>query len=446
MKKEFIQSIKIITLSLVIGLGVSVVYATDWTAPLSSAPTCTSGNPGCDVPINVGSTGQSKAGGLAIGTTGAPGTNQLYVAAGGAHFGLSTFTRVTNAYPALEVGDVAGNYPEILIHRFAQSANNMGTWGVNNSTGVTYPAPVCADTDGTLILCPAPSGTVDLTLSETSYNQQYTNTTAPSASRSATLTWTVPAGASCVVGNQTETPAGTVTGWPVGYTINSSGSASVTFTRYGASTLTLTCDYGGGTPSDTVTYTYNGTDTFTSNGSFTVPTAVTTMTFKAVGGGGGGADAGDHAGCNPDPFCVATGIDGGNTIIDGPGTTLDFTANKGTHGFECVDGFETCAYHGYVPSFVNGTPGNGSSTNSPTVYEGAGSTSGSPSVGLSSYGNGGSGTGVRYGGGSAAISANNKTVTPGNSFSVTIGQGGAGGVDQSGVEADGVDGVVQFSW
>lgn len=436
MKKEFIQSIKIITLSLVIGLGVSVVYA-DWVAPLFSAPTCNSGDPGCDAPINVGSTDQKKAGGLAIGTTDNPGAGQIYTAMGGFHKGLSVFTRTTNDYPALEIGDSISNaYPKVKIYRFASTANNMGTWGVNN-TGVTYPAAVCADTDGTLILCPAPSGTVDLVLSETSYNQQYTNVSAPSASRSATLTWTVPSGASCIVGNQTETPAGTVTGWPVGYTINSSGSASVTFTRYGASTLSMTCDYGGGTPSDTVTYNYNGTDTFTVDGNFVVPTAVTSMTFKAVGGGGGGANL--MATC-ADPYCEVISESGTNTVINyTSGATLDFTANSGGGATTCKEGVTSpdcpAAYN------AHGTNGSGSNANGATVYNGTSTTSGGSSIGLSTYGIGGDGG--YNGGGGAGISVT-KTVAAGYTFNITVGQGG----DDTGPvpNHDGGNGVAQFSW
>ncbi len=37
-----------------------------WTGPLSSAPNCSSGNPGCDAPLNVGSTGQTKNGSLTL--------------------------------------------------------------------------------------------------------------------------------------------------------------------------------------------------------------------------------------------------------------------------------------------------------------------------------------------------------------------------------------------
>ncbi len=59
--KEIIQALKVIVLGLVLGLGVSVVSA-DWVQPSAQAPTCQSGNPGCDAPINVSSSNQSKDG------------------------------------------------------------------------------------------------------------------------------------------------------------------------------------------------------------------------------------------------------------------------------------------------------------------------------------------------------------------------------------------------
>ena len=76
--KEITQPLKVILLGLVLGLGISVVSA-DWTQPLAPAPTCMSGNPGCDAPINVGSAFQAKSGvvsltGLTVNSTGSPTT------------------------------------------------------------------------------------------------------------------------------------------------------------------------------------------------------------------------------------------------------------------------------------------------------------------------------------------------------------------------------------
>ncbi len=46
-------------------LGASIVLA-DWSAPVNGPTTCTSGNPGCDAPLNVSSTAQTKSGSLTL--------------------------------------------------------------------------------------------------------------------------------------------------------------------------------------------------------------------------------------------------------------------------------------------------------------------------------------------------------------------------------------------
>jgi hypothetical protein len=63
--KDFFKTTIAVTLAFVFAIGLSVVNA-DWTAPISTAPTCTTGNPGCDAPINVSSVSQIKNGGLSV--------------------------------------------------------------------------------------------------------------------------------------------------------------------------------------------------------------------------------------------------------------------------------------------------------------------------------------------------------------------------------------------
>lgn len=56
--------------------------AADWTAPLDVPPSCTSGNPGCDAPLTVGNTMQTKVGALTLNTSGSPFQYGLIVANG----------------------------------------------------------------------------------------------------------------------------------------------------------------------------------------------------------------------------------------------------------------------------------------------------------------------------------------------------------------------------
>src|SRR3990167_5791320 len=63
---NLLQSLKILILALILSIGVTYVYA--WTGPTATAP---GGN--TLAPINVGATGQTKSGGLWLGSLGADG-------------------------------------------------------------------------------------------------------------------------------------------------------------------------------------------------------------------------------------------------------------------------------------------------------------------------------------------------------------------------------------
>jgi hypothetical protein len=65
MKKisPFVSKILVVT-GLLLGAFAVSAFATDWSAPQSPAPACTSGNPGCDAPVNVGYSAQIKQGNL----------------------------------------------------------------------------------------------------------------------------------------------------------------------------------------------------------------------------------------------------------------------------------------------------------------------------------------------------------------------------------------------
>ncbi len=50
----------------------SLAALADWVNPISSPPTCVAGNPGCDVPLNMGTTAQYKNSALAIAKSSVP--------------------------------------------------------------------------------------------------------------------------------------------------------------------------------------------------------------------------------------------------------------------------------------------------------------------------------------------------------------------------------------
>ncbi len=60
MKKQFIQTIKVVVLALMLSVGVGYVFA--WSGPPGAPTGCPTGYPGCDAPINVGGSPQQKTG------------------------------------------------------------------------------------------------------------------------------------------------------------------------------------------------------------------------------------------------------------------------------------------------------------------------------------------------------------------------------------------------
>jgi hypothetical protein len=69
--KKIISSIGIGAGAIILGLGIQYVLA-DWTqAPTGTPPNCPAGYPGCDAPVNVGSSGQVKNGPLTLNFTNA---------------------------------------------------------------------------------------------------------------------------------------------------------------------------------------------------------------------------------------------------------------------------------------------------------------------------------------------------------------------------------------
>ncbi|MES2216095.1 MAG: hypothetical protein V4481_02255 [Patescibacteria group bacterium] len=78
---SFIKKVAVIA-GLTLG-AFSLSAIADWTAPLSAPPTCVTGNPGCDAPINASATGQGKMGKLGLGSITAPTGPELLKVLGG---------------------------------------------------------------------------------------------------------------------------------------------------------------------------------------------------------------------------------------------------------------------------------------------------------------------------------------------------------------------------
>ena len=89
MKEKTMQSIKFLGLTLGIALSIFAislaVYA--WTAPTATPPTCPAGSPGCDAPVHVGTTTQTKVGALGVGGV-FTANSAVHLAVGGGNVGI----------------------------------------------------------------------------------------------------------------------------------------------------------------------------------------------------------------------------------------------------------------------------------------------------------------------------------------------------------------------
>ncbi|MBP6858362.1 MAG: hypothetical protein KBC33_00855 [Candidatus Pacebacteria bacterium] len=123
MKSKIISS-TLVVLGFVLGATALSALAA-WTAPASTPPNCTSGQPGCDAPLHVGSSLQTKLGQLSLNSSGL-----------GA-YGLE----VVNGIKLIDVGILNGASPTGKV--LTSDANGVGTWVALPAT-VTSPSTVPA--------------------------------------------------------------------------------------------------------------------------------------------------------------------------------------------------------------------------------------------------------------------------------------------------------------
>lgn len=139
-KKELFQSLKVIALALVLAVGVS--YATGaWedasgTPPENNAPR----------PVNVSEEVQTKAGDLYIES---PTGNAILAGDTLSVWGVSNFSG------QVSLGMEGGVDEDVPIYVSGQATfDNLSL--DNNPDGIAYPAQVCVDSEGSLILCASP--------------------------------------------------------------------------------------------------------------------------------------------------------------------------------------------------------------------------------------------------------------------------------------------------
>ncbi|MEK7097876.1 MAG: hypothetical protein AAB906_03450, partial [Patescibacteria group bacterium] len=135
-------------ITIILALGLSISFQSllaAWTAPADLPPTCASGNPGCDAPINGSLTTQQKSGTLILNTAG--NTNGLIVQSGNVGFG--TISPATKLQISGAV-DINGQFTTAIL---GNAYNYWTTFG-----GATGGRIRGESTEGYLVLDGNPSG------------------------------------------------------------------------------------------------------------------------------------------------------------------------------------------------------------------------------------------------------------------------------------------------
>ncbi|MBP6926234.1 MAG: hypothetical protein KBB70_00865 [Candidatus Pacebacteria bacterium] len=304
---------------------------------------------------------------------------------------------------------------------------------------------VCADTVGKLILCAgAPAGNPMVSISVSTpviATSEQTNF----GTQAVTVSWSTQGmtGGTCTADSRYGSTGGVVepTGWS-GSVAAGGGSQSANVNEFGTTFFLISCTTSTGqTVTANASVNVTGYRTFTGNNTFTVPNKVTTIGIKAAGSGGSGATATQWDGTSM--RMIANGTAGQNTVIDWTGgTSLDFTVEGGGAATACTAGTLACRIG---IDNVDGADGNSFATNLNNAGELRSGVSGtsyaSSALGLSPYGNGGSGA---FSGGAGATISTTKAVSPGYQFNVTVRPGGVPGNGNMGNQGN--SGVVRFEW
>lgn len=426
MRENGIQSVKVVILGILLSVGIA--YA--WTGPTQSPP-----NGNAPAPINVGSLTQEKDGGLIFGKlfTGSSTDATLNVyknpTTGGVIWG-----------GALGLTGDANVGRDVIVGKLSADANQ----GLDVTD---FPAHVCADVDGKLVLCGAPvvvvtpgAPTITFTINGTSsvsINEQANLTVA--ASHPVTLAWSVSGASSCTASAKllnSGADVSSATGW-TGSKNAAGGTLGATVNNFSTTQYQLTCDGDGSAStttdqaSATVTAKLSGSmlDTSPGTGTFTVPANVISLkTIEVWGGGGAGGDGSTGAG-GGGGASGAYGSFGPNAVI--PGQSISLTVGAG--------------------GFIFGTPGSNGGGGNVTSFFGVSAPGGN---GGESALNGSSGGTLCNATGTYAtcLSGNNGGTSTGGLGGGKLhpgpyGHGGDGGSASLNSKGSvGIDGAVSITW
>lgn len=108
----------------------SLITFADWSAPIANPPTCATGNPGCDPPLNTNLAGQIKSGGLTVANNSGV-VNGLVVRYG--NVGIGNFDLITTFPQAKLDVTVAGVGPQIAAY-----FNNSDTGVASSQSRIVF--------------------------------------------------------------------------------------------------------------------------------------------------------------------------------------------------------------------------------------------------------------------------------------------------------------------
>ncbi len=172
-KNHIINNLKILILALILSAGITTISA--WTNPPGSPPDCPTGTSGCDAPLHVGGSAQTKLGGLIVGSGVTATDMALYVPTGRIGFGVLAPTEKVHVSGNVRAsGFCIGTDPCITGWPTGGSGGMGGSGTVNRIAKFTNTATLgnsmLYEANGKVIaegqvqgtgLCMAPGGVVD---------------------------------------------------------------------------------------------------------------------------------------------------------------------------------------------------------------------------------------------------------------------------------------------
>jgi hypothetical protein len=441
--------LRTISLSAALVLAFSVSQVSAWTGPTQAPP---AGNTAS--PINTSLTSQVKAGGL---WTASMGTDAGYC------IGASCISAWPTSPWTLAGTDLYYNGGKVGIG----TASPVATLDINGYARLApqVAAPVTCDAahkgsmamtdDSRLCVCDGSSWKFDYNAVACSWGGS--DTTPP------TVALTAPANGATVSGTISVTASASDNVGVVGVQFKRDGvnlgtedltspystSWNTTSVSNGSYTLTAVArDAAGNTTTSaartvTVSNVVAGSQTYSTPGMhyFTVP-SFNTLTIQVWGGGGGGGSYSNPETADNGYETWIEWID----VIDGY-----LKAEGGYRGRGGTGGNGGTGYYGSTNlSGSNGTlSGGGASPNGGSGGSGCRSNGTIPGGGGGGCSKGVSGHGGGGGGGGYVFDSYNATeVTPGTTFQISVGEGGAGGYDGTAANAggNGADGAVNITW